>query len=265
MRLDLATLLVCAACSRPGLVEAPHSQSTALLATPPRPTVTRPNVAILPAGTEAESVTETAQLTGPDGLNITVAWDTMTGTTHVARELTLTSPGGTLRFAGRDFSNENNSDPLYVEALPLVERILPAGPRRWLLLGWSSLGEGMQSEHVWLAGDEAGGPRVLDSLVWTTDRLHSGVVLDPSTPAVGIPLPDRAEPLHNPTWWQLRHSDRWFSFDGAMHLPTQQVDVNALRAYYDPPDDEPPPTRHWAGRVAWFNVRGTELVPSSAH
>ena len=123
---------------------------------------------------------EQAEIQGPGGIHILVRWHRRTGQTHVAAELTFTTAGGTLRFAEPPpesaASGSEDAPPDY----PLMERILPAGPKRWFVLGLSSFGEGMQTQHAWLIEDRHG-PQLLDSLAWTTDRSHGGFAVETIT------------------------------------------------------------------------------------
>ena len=155
---------------------------------------------------DLEGHVEHAGVGGP-GLDAGITWHTETGTTHVALEVSLVSPRGTRKLSGDDFSRETG-DPLHVEALPLVDRILVAGPQRWIVLGWSSYGEGMEHEHAWLIEDTATGPTIVDSLVWMTDRAHAGFRVDTSTLRVGVPVPPPSDELHNGSDWYLRHGNQ---------------------------------------------------------
>ncbi len=203
---------------------------------------------------------ETAELHAL-GLDVHVSWHTMTGTTHIAEELTLTTARGKLALAGSDFASEDSKDALHAEALPLIERIVTVDTRHWVLLGWSSFGEGMQSEHVWLVEDRASGPRVTDWLMWTTDRAHAGLALAPKARViVGVPLPDRSDGLHDEESWQLRHAGDALPLDKVEKLPATHANVMTLPAYYDPPFGDEPSTRRWASRFVWFEASGSKLV-----
>ena len=122
----------------------------------------------------------------------------------------------------------------------------------------------MQSEHAWLVEDGAGGPRIVDSLVWTTDRMHGGVALDPRKGVrVGVPLPD-SEVLHSSSAWTLRHDAQVLMLADVRKMPTSATRVTALRDHYNPPDDGAPSTRHWAGRFVWFETSANGFVVRSS-
>jgi hypothetical protein len=203
----------------------------------------------------AESL-ETIDLDGLGGIHVHVAWHPLTGTTHVAAELAITTASGSLRFA-EPAAGTTDSDTAPPDH-PLVERIHAAGPHRWILLGWTSYGEGMQTEHAWLI-DDRGGPHLVDSLAWTTDRSHGGVAVEASADQVriGIPLPaagsqDGESALHNPGSWLLVHGKQELSLDDLQRLPFSETHVMALRGYYNPPYQDEPSRRHWSGRFVWF-------------
>jgi hypothetical protein len=203
---------------------------------------------------------EQAELDAPGGLHAVVRWHRLTGQTHVADELTLTTAGGTLRFEppppGSAAPGSEDVPPDY----PLVERILPAGTGRWVALGWSSHSEGMETVHAWLIEDH-GGPKLLDSLAWTTDRGHAGVAVDASATQVriGIPLPEMTDPdggtaIHQAGAWMLEHGTQQLDLDELLRLPFSETHVMALRDYYDPPFQYEPSRRHWSGRFVWFSA-----------
>jgi hypothetical protein len=206
--------------------------------------------------------TEQAELEGPGGLRVVVRWQTMTGQHHSASEIVITAPGGVLRLVQPqpDESGEGVDPGDY----PLIERILGAGPGRWVMLGWSSFGEGLQTEHAWLIEDWRG-PRVVDSLGWTTDRGHAGFAVEAVADQVriGIPLPQPPAPrgpdddhdgssLHSPGSWLLAHGKQQLDLDEVEKLPASETHVMALRGYYNPPYQDEPSRRHWSGRFVWF-------------
>lgn len=209
---------------------------------------------------------EQADVEGPGGLRVTVRWQTLTGQWHTASEIVITAPGGVLRLVQpeRDESG-TGSDP---GDYPLMERILGAGPSRWVMLGWSSFGEGLQTEHAWLIEDRHG-PRVIDSLAWTTARSHAGLAVESmgNLVRIGIPLPqaptlqgptyedDRS--LHAPGDWLLVHGKQQLRLHELERLPVSETHVMALRGYYNPPYQEEPSLRHWSGRFVWFLSENT--------
>jgi len=208
-----------------------------------------------------------AEVEGPGGLRVVVRWHGLTGTTHVADELTFTTAGGTLRFAPpapppETEASNDEAPPEY----PLIEQILVAGPRRWVALGWTSYGEGMQTEHAWLIEDRHG-PKILDRLAWTTDRSHGGFAVDSiaSHVRIGIPLPqppdqDGETGIHEGTGWELVHGKQRLPREDVARLPSSDTHVMALRGYYTPPFQTEPSLRHWSGTFVWFSAAATFLL-----
>jgi hypothetical protein len=175
---------------------------------------------------------------------------------HVADELVMVTPRGALSL--------KHADDESGEVLPLVGVIYKVAPERWVVLGWSSYGEGMQTEHAWLV-DGAAAPRVIDKLEWTTDRAHAGFAVDAFTGnrlRIGIPLPLRSESagddddasLHNELDWRFVHGKQTLTLAQLGKLKTSETHVMALRAFYTPPFDESPSERKWSGRFVWFTA-----------
>lgn len=205
-----------------------------------------------PADIDVEPRLEHADVHG-EGITIAVSWWTLTGTTHVADEVVITTARGTVHL--------KNADDEGGEVIPLFEQIYTVSRHRWLALGWSSYGEGMQTEHAWLIDDRSK-PLVVDKLGWTTDRSHAGLALDTSDKLlVGIPLPlssssdsGEDEPsLHNEGDWQLAHGERTFTLPEVAQLPASESHLMAVRAY-TPPLQQSASERGWSGRFVWFAV-----------
>lgn len=261
MRLPVVIVsFVAAACSRPIATTPRHpaslSPSVARPAVPasvaPAPTSThdRLDPVAEPADDLLDSRLEHDRVNGI-GIEIEVSWWTLTGTTHVAQALSLTTARGTLRLESQDEED--------APTLPLVEQIYSAGPNRWVAFGWSSLGEGMQTEHAWLI-DGKGTPRIVDTLAWTTDRKHAGLAIDATkTVRVGIPLPRRTKDdddegsLHNEGSWSLVHDKRSFTLDQVGRLPSVAENLMTLQ-HYTPPAHDSPTGRDWTGRFVWFSA-----------
>lgn len=245
MRALIAALLV-AGCSSP-----PAPASPTVVPQAPTPSAVaaaapQPEVALEPepALDDLEPQLRRAEVMG-EGITVEVAWWTMTGTMHLASELAITTARGTLRLEAPDAEDG--------EALPLIEKIYKTGVDRWVLLGWSSYGEGMQTEHAWLV-DGSGEPRIVDRLAWTTDRAHAGVVIDRDPKLhIGIPLPAQGEALHDDEGWALVHDARTYGLAEVMKLPSTPGDLLAVRAY-TPPFGESASERGWNGRFVWFAV-----------
>lgn len=182
-----------------------------------------------------------------EGIEVRVAWWTLTGNTHVADELAITTRRGTLRLktAGEEGG----------ETLPLIDQIYKAGKSRWVVLGWSSYGEGMQTEHAWLI-DATSQPRIVDKLEWTTDRRHAGLAIDLAPLRIGIPLPRAPaddDKLHDELDWQLVHAKRSLTLDQVAKLPATETHIMAVRAY-TPPFHRSASEAEWSGRFVWFDA-----------
>jgi len=191
-----------------------------------------------------------------DGIKVDVSWWTMTGSTHVADALTITTPRGKLAFASADPDDLETEGG---ETVPLIEEIHNAGRDRWLLLGWSSYGEGMQTEHAWLV-DGSAAPRIVDKLEWTTDRRHAGLALDPGTKLrIGIPVPKRTatrddeSALHAEDDWRLAHGKQTWSLQQLWKLRASEAHLLTVQAY-TPPFKASASEQGWSGRFVWFSV-----------
>jgi len=86
---------------------------------------------------------------------------------------------------------------------PMIDRQMPTGSQRAMLVGWSSQGAGMQTIHALLV--KAGAERVVleDQLRLTTDRTSAGVVLLTTAKAVRIGIFEPGREVHNPDDWEL--------------------------------------------------------------
>jgi hypothetical protein len=102
--------------------------------------------------------------------------------------------GGTMHFAEKTvISCGRCGAPLVLkrEQAPLIDHVLDLGGRRYLLLGWSSGGNGFQSVQVLLVAVGPQGPQLIDELDWFSSRSDRGVLLA-STPQgwrIGFPQP----------------------------------------------------------------------------
>jgi hypothetical protein len=186
-----------------------------------------------------------------NGLRVELAWQTQTGTTHVAEQLTLVAAGGTLDLVADEQGLVEHVPMLHEQPLPLVDHVLAAGTSRWIVLGWSSYGGGMQSEHVWLVEDGKSGPQIVDSIMWTTTRRAAGVAVDASAaPRIGVPLPNG----HVDDDWQLQHGDRTLAVSELHELPAHDMKLAAIARYYTPPLHLSPAEQGWTGRFVWFQA-----------
>lgn len=179
-----------------------------------------------------------------------------TGTMHYAEGLTLTAPcAQALRLQG--------SGPAGEALLPLPGPSFRLPGARYLLLGWSSSGGGMQGVHALLlaCGDER--LRLVDRLDVVTDRPHAGLLVHHNADGsvvLGLPSPPD-EPPHEPAAWSLSHTGSATALTLAamrrfvyVPLPTDRTDL-----FYPPPL----PMAQRPPRVAWIRISaGGFVLPS---
>ena len=168
-----------------------------------------------------------------------------TGTMHFAETLTLSIdaarplrvPGSFLPIPGPSFR-------------------LPDG--RFILLGWSSTGSGMQSMHVLLVGDRAGVVTLFDHLIYLTDRPHAALLVRAEPDGsflIGVPEPS-SDFLHNEDEWSLEYGlprKRSLLMGAIRKLPFQTVTYRNEDVFYAPPTNATQRT----ARVAWIHVAKT--------
>ncbi|HEY4056619.1 MAG TPA: hypothetical protein VGM39_08415, partial [Kofleriaceae bacterium] len=177
---------------------------------------------------------------------------------HTASDITLTTPTDSLTF-----KNDGEDE----ELIPIVDRVQVLKNHRWLVLGWTSYGSGMQTEHAWLV-DDTKGLKIIDKLAWTSDRFHSGIALDGSGShiRIGIPLPRESSQddvegngIHGYDEWELDFGSRKLDLPAVWALPTKYKDLDALPAFYTPPFDDSPSEHGWSGQFVWLTV-GNKFV-----
>jgi hypothetical protein len=184
---------------------------------------------------------------GPDGFVVGVDWHDRTGTYHFADRLVIESDSGKLVVEDKPESDSQ---------VPLIEKVIDAGRGRWLVLGWSSYGEGMQTEHAWLVVDGKHGPRIADKLEWTSDRAHAGLALDAKRLRIGIPLPARSEQLHNGSDWKLVIGKRARWLSDVRRMRSAATHLADLPGRYTPPFNATPHEHGWSERFVWLEAAG---------
>jgi hypothetical protein len=175
----------------------------------------------------------TVQATYPEGDS---------GTTHYAETLTLSIAGSrSLRVPGSDLP------------IPGPSFRLPDG--RFILLGWSSSGSGMQTMHALLVGDRAGAVTLLDHLAYQTDR-HNAALLIRTKPdgsvVIGVPEPSQGF-LHDEDEWTFQYGilrTHQMRIRAIRKLSFQAVTSQSSDVFYAPPTNATPRT----ARVAWVHV-----------
>ena len=106
---------------------------------------------------------------GPHGLEVTYTWRSETGTWHTADHVTIALGAAKVE---RDEDDERGL------LVPLFAKAFDAGTNRWVLLGWSSTGSGMQTQSAWIVKKVGKALKVTDELDWTTDRGHPGLAFE---------------------------------------------------------------------------------------
>jgi hypothetical protein len=174
-----------------------------------------------------------------------------TGTMHFAEALTLSIaaarplrvPGSFLPIPGPTFR-------------------LPDG--RFILLGWSSPGSGMQSMHALLVGDRAGAVKLLDHLIYFTDRPNAALLVRTELSGsvfIGVPEPP-SDFLHYEDEWSLQYGlprKRRLLIDSIRKLSFETVTSRSDDVFYAPPTNSTPRT----ARVAWVHVANTGFAMAS--
>jgi hypothetical protein len=179
----------------------------------------------------------TVQATYPEG---------RTGTMHFAETLTLSI---------------GESRPLRVHAprfylpIPGPSFRLPDG--RFVLLGWSSTGSGMETMHALLVGEHAGAVTLFDHLIYDTDRNHAALLVrtEPDG-SVLIGVPEPLDRLHDEEEWSLEYGiarTHQMRISAIRKLSFQAVTSRSNDVFYAPPTNGTPRT----ARVAWVHVRKT--------
>lgn len=164
---------------------------------------------------------------------------------------------GTMHFAETLTLSIAASRPLRVPGsfLPIPGPSFPLSDGRFILLGWSSGGSGMQSMHALLVGDRAGVVTLLDHLIYDTDRPHAALLVragPDGSVSIGVPEP-ASDFLHNEDEWSLQYGlpRKGRLLIGAIRtLSFETVTSRSDDVFYAPPTNATPRT----ARVAWVHV-----------
>ena len=187
---------------------------------------------------------ETEFVAGPHGLEITYTWEHETGTWHTAKHVAIELGAAKI---SRETDEEHGT-------LPLFEKAFDAGTNRWILLGWSSTGSGMQTQTAWLVKKTGAKLEVTDELDWTTDRGHPGLALEGSGTKlrVGVLEPPADDDAHDAGSWSLdvRGKSRDLAEIRKLKFAAGSPPL------YAPPFDE----RTCPCRVAWIGIAHDKFV-----
>src|SRR5947207_4995147 len=173
-----------------------------------------------------------------------------TGTTHFVEMLTLSI---------------TSARPLRVPGsfLPIPGPSFQLPDARFILLGWSSPGSGMQSMHALLVGVRAGSVTLFDQLIYFTDRPNAAflVRIEPDG-SVLIGIPEPSDFRHYEDEWSLQYGLRGrhrLLIDSIRKLSFERVASRSNDIFYAPPTNAAPRT----ARVAWVHVTNTGFAMRS--
>ena len=153
---------------------------------------------------------------------------------------------------------------LTVSLLPIPGRTFALPGSRFLLLGWSSTGSGMQSIHEFLLGVRKGAVTRLAVVLLHTDRMDSALLVrrdaDGSL-ALGLPEPPSTV-LHNEDEWHLAVSGRrQLGLDALRDLASEDVTCRPDDRVYAPPFERTP----CPARVSWITVTASGFTLASSN
>ena len=154
--------------------------------------------------------------------------------------------------------------------LRLTDSLLPIpGPSfalsgsRFLLLGWSSTGSGMQSIHAFLVGIRKGAVKRLGVVVSHTDRTSSALLVRRDAHGsllLGLPEPSDSF-LHNEDEWFLAVPGRpQLQLDAIRRLAFEDVTCRPDDLIYSPPFQRAP----CPARVTWISVTAAGFALASS-
>ena len=185
-----------------------------------------------------------------------------------ASDLTVTAnlpeeSTGTMHYAVKVTVALGEATPLVLEGpmLPIPGPHFRLGDSRFLLLGWSSGGSGMQTMHVLLIRVRRGAVVLDRELTVMTDRSSAGLLVRVGTQSarIGLPKPP-ADFVSNPDEWFLNLGGESLDFQHMRKLRFVTVQPQKGDLFYtasSPPSPMPK-------RVAWIDVTANGFVFSAA-
>jgi len=189
---------------------------------------------------ESKPVTYTVD--GELGIHVDVTSMTMTGTYHWATKLDIHTAKATLIREQPDLEGSPQ--------LPLIDKAIAIDPKRWLLVGWSSYGEGMETMVAWIVAANGVQLRVTDELYWTSDRSHSGFAIEDDKGKIRIGIPEAPGEAHNRGDWELHIGKKPVVFEKLKY-------AKATTKLFAPPMDE---ARDLTAKIAWITASGDKFV-----
>jgi hypothetical protein len=187
---------------------------------------------------------------GERDLHVEVTYQRLTGSSHYATHLDLHTATAKLLREPQGFEDS--------PTLPLVDKVIAVDPHRWVVIGWSSYGEGMQTMTAWIVIETKHKLRVTDEVYWTSDRSHAGFVIEDANGKLRLGIPelpaskgdgDMNAP-HNPGGWELQIGKK------KIDLAKLSFTTTAARIYQPPFDD----LRDATGPFAWITANGEHFT-----
>lgn len=180
-----------------------------------------------------------AAVTAPPDLRVTVTPSSPdTGTMHYSERMTLSI---------------GDAKPLVIERelTPIPGPHFPTSNNRFLLLGWSSTGAGMESLHAMILRNDKQQVVMDQELIVTTDRPSAVLLVRRSANGirVGVPEPSR-EFVHNAEDWSLSMKCGTLDLEQMRALKFEVVRAEKNDVIYAPPFHQAPAPK----RVAWINL-----------
>lgn len=171
------------------------------------------------------------------------------GTIHGADCVTLRSreDGPSTRICGDEKSEdlEQTLVPYFYE-----QHAHPTDATTAVIIGWTSLGSGMQTSHAWIVRLEDGAsPKVIERLAWVSTRSRAGFAIESTADALKVGIPWTFDEPVRDDWW-LDIGDRRLDLDAVKRL-TFVISKGPLHAPLRPSPRAPWPA---GTRVAWFDV-----------
>lgn len=171
------------------------------------------------------------------------------GTIHGAECVTLRSRenGPATRICGDPKSEDLDQTlvPYFYE-----QHAHPTDATIAMLIGWTSLGGGMQTSHAWIVRFEDGAaPKVIEKLTWVSTRSRAGFAIEHTQDALKVGIPwTFDEPVRDD--WELHVGARRLDLDAVKRL-TFVISKDPLHAPLRPAPRTPWPA---GTRIAWFDV-----------
>jgi hypothetical protein len=198
------------------------------------------------ADDDADGPKHTEFVAGPHGLEVTYTWESETGTWHTADHVTIALAGAKVE---RDANDERGI------LVPLFAKAFDAGTNRWVLLGWSSTGSGMQTQSAWIVKRVGKKLQISDELDWTTDRGHPGLAFEGEGAKLRVGIlkpPPTDDEAHDAGSWSLDFGGKAHDLDRIRKLRF----VAGTPSLYAPPFDE----TKCPCKIAWLGIAHDKFV-----